>query len=140
MKLRSRFPRGRTENRAPSQLLGDYAFKLDGGAGALWQEYARTMRGQRQLFWSRGLREELGLREEVSDAELIEEVQARGVVINLLTLAEWRVVVANDSRAELLAVAATGDSGAVSQFVADLMGDCCLIGDIMGASDDPRGG
>ena len=59
------------QGRNPWDLLVDYALG-DERAGALFREYAEVFKGRNQLFWSRGLRESLGLQEKIaSDLESI---------------------------------------------------------------------
>ena len=58
---------------APVWALLDDARVGDLDALALWREYEQASKGRRQLTWSRGLRELLGLRAEKSDEEIAEE-------------------------------------------------------------------
>lgn len=110
------------ENRTVAQLLADYAVNGDQRAGELWQEYARVFKGKRHLQWSDGLRALLlpEAEPELSDAELAAVVEQDAVVLASLTVAQWRVIVANDCRAELLLVAASGDVVAVWAFLGEL--------------------
>lgn len=90
--------------RTPFQLL-DAADAGDSAAGELFREYSAAFKGQRQLVWTRGLRAMLGLDEvEQTDEELAELEQAEAVVVASLTARQWRVVVGNDCRAELIGV------------------------------------
>jgi len=74
----------------PWDLLRIYTFGLDGitpelrevaaalgidkkRAGALWLDFFSAFKGTRQLYWSNGLRDLLGLSEEKTDQELAEE-------------------------------------------------------------------
>jgi hypothetical protein len=107
--------RGRN-GRTPTQLLLDY---VDGDekAGALWQEYARAFKGKRQLVWSRGLRDLLGLGKEETDEGIVQREEEAAVLLAQLTLKQWRVVLAHNARGELLEVANSGEAGAVLAFV-----------------------
>jgi hypothetical protein len=113
---------GRVENGvqhySPFQLL-ELAGMGDKQAAAWFIEYAKVMKGRKQLVWSRGLRELLGLnRVEKSDEELAQEAQSEGdVLLAQLNLTQWRVVLANDARAELLDIADSGDAGSVWIFL-----------------------
>lgn len=111
--------RGRVKGSTPVQLLAGY-YDGDAGAGDLWLEYARVMKGQRALWWSRGLRASLALGEEKTDAEIASDRDAVGVLLARLSWQQWRVVLANDARAELLAVLATNDAAAVWSFLRGL--------------------
>jgi len=64
----SRLAHGRT----PWALLDD-AIAGDSSAARLWREYERASKGRRQMTWSRGLRDFLGLSPELSDDEAAEE-------------------------------------------------------------------
>ncbi len=109
---------GRVGGRTPMDLLSAYGFDHDEQAGSLWQHYARTFRGRRQLVWSRGLRAELGLTDERGDEEIAADVGAGcRFLAAVMSVRQWRCVVGNDARAELLQVAATGGAGAVWQFL-----------------------
>ena len=74
----------------PWDLLRIYTFGLDGitpelrevaaalgidkkRAGALWLDFFHAFKGTRQLYWSNGLRDLLGLSQEKTDQELAEE-------------------------------------------------------------------
>lgn len=112
--------RGRGASRTPTDLLAAYAFDQDDQAGALWQQYAAVFKGRRQLSWSRGLRALLGLAVEQTDEEIAAETSETAVLLASLTLAQWRHIVANDARGEVLAVAASGDRLALWRFLAEL--------------------
>jgi len=107
---------GRRGGRSMLQLLADFAAG-DDRAGSLWLEYYWAFKGQKHLVWSRGLRDRLDLTDEETD----EEVEARedevAVLLATLSRDQWRVVLGNDARAELLDVASTGDPDAVWQFL-----------------------
>lgn len=85
-----------------------------------WLEYAVNLKGQRQLFWSQGLRARLGLLVEKSDEELAVEQDHVAVILAELTYEQWRVILMNDARADLLNVASSGDSDVVWGFLASL--------------------
>jgi hypothetical protein len=110
---------GRKSGRTPRELLRDYGAG-DERSGALWGEYARVFKGRRQLVWSKGLRELLGVEAEKTDAELAQEAQERGSVLVLLDKDQWGHVLANDARGELLEVGRSGDVEAVWVFLSSL--------------------
>jgi len=92
----------------------------DCSLGSLWQEYYWVFRGRRMLVWSRGLREALGLGVDVSDEELAEaDGDVASVVLASLTREQWRVILANDARAEVLE-AAEGGYEALRAFLGQL--------------------
>ena len=87
----------------------------------VFQEYATWFKGKHQLHWSKGLRRRLfGSDEEQSDEELAEAVQDEAVLLGLITRSQWRVVLANDARGELLEVARAGDWQQVQSFLAGI--------------------
>lgn len=112
--------RGRLGGRTPLELLADYTFYLDQTAARRWQEYAGVFKERRQLVWSHGLRKLLGLGVEKADEEVATEISASAVLLAQLTRAQWRVVLANEARGELLNEAATGDPERVWQFLREL--------------------
>ena len=98
---------GKLKNRGPIGLLSD-AFCGDEKAARLWAEYALTFKGKRQLSWSDGLRELLGLCAEKTDEEVAGELREEAVWMDELSKDEWRCVLGNDARAELLNVLGRG--------------------------------
>lgn len=110
---------GRKGGRTPLQLLSNY-LSGDQAAGRLWLQYAVNFKGERQLWWSHGLRERLGLEAEKTDEEIAVEQEEIAVVLASLSVGAWRVVVSNDARGELLDVAASGDPAQVQAFLSRL--------------------
>jgi hypothetical protein len=110
---------GRNGGRTPLQLLADYS-EGDTAAGVLWREYAAAMKGRKQLVWSRGLRDILNLAAEETDEQVAGRQDEIAVVLASLTHRQWRHVLGNDARGELLEVASAGDAGAVWRFLRGL--------------------
>jgi len=109
--------KGRTaEGRTPMQLLAD-CMMGDKQAGELWKEYAMRFKGKRQLVWSRGLRKLLGIVVEKSDKDLATEEREDAHLLTTLTREEWRVVLRNDARGEVLEVASTGDRQKLEDYL-----------------------
>lgn len=106
---------------SPFQLL-DMVPGGDKWAAARFKEYAMTMKGHKQLVWSKGLRSLLGLEvDQKTDQQLVEEqVETGDSLLVTLTAVQWRLVVANDARAELLTVADSGDKSKVILFLNNL--------------------
>lgn len=67
-------------------------------------EYAQGMKGQRQLYWSTGLKALAGI-EDKTDETLADESQTPSDLLGNLTSGQWLFVRANDCRAELLTAA-----------------------------------
>lgn len=120
---------GIREGRTPMKLLFDYN-NGDKRAGRLWIQYACNFKGQRQLFWSHGLRKKLGLAKEKTDEEVAAEQEETAVILTSLTVGAWRVVLRKEARGELLRIAATGDREAVAAFLQGLgLEGAALAGD-----------
>lgn len=103
---------------SPMELLQAYSYG-DPAAAALWLEYAEAFKGKRQLVWTDGLRKRLGLADEKTDEELATEQRELAIILARLDKGQWRHVVDNDIRAEVLQLAATGDQKAVKQYLED---------------------
>ena len=92
----------------------------DDQAGKLFQEYAAAVRGRRVLTYSRGLRDRLELGAEKTDEELATAEEEEAVVLATLNEHQWKTIVGNGARGELLGVAAKGNPEAlwlwISQF------------------------
>lgn len=109
--LTSREKPGRAESYSPFQLLALY----DSGekwAGGIFQEYADATKGVSSLRWSRGLRDALGMRSELTDQELVEAEESEGSVL-LVTLdkADYKRIIYSGRRGvigEMLVVAELG--------------------------------
>ena len=103
---------GRGGNLTPFDLLSllDSAAATECGgrtvgpaeARALFQEYAVQFQGKKQLNWSKGLREAIGLEAERTDEE-IADGDAEFDVVGYLTLDDWRLVLSHrNGRGNLL--------------------------------------
>jgi hypothetical protein len=98
------------ENYGPNDLLrfhlgtytGSAAPLQPGQAKALFKEYAFTMKGKRQLVWSDGLRDLLGLRQEKTDQELVDEIEAQEILFVKIPNIMWKAILRADRRAEVL--------------------------------------
>jgi hypothetical protein len=103
----------------PFQLLDLY---LAGSmqAGLLFREYALTMKGTKQLVWSRYTRELFGLDDELSDEELAAMQEQDAVILALLKPEHWRVILKKEKRASLLEVANTGNVEYLRVFLRSL--------------------
>jgi hypothetical protein len=96
----------RTERFTPFALLAACDSADVGAAPALFQDYADTFKGRRQLYWSKGLRDLLGLNSERSDEDVAHDrdeqstfvcaistdifcwIKARGFLCDLLEAAD----------------------------------------------------
>jgi hypothetical protein len=99
------------ERFSPFQLLLQYA--LSGEKYLMYRdrflEYAKFMKGKRQLVWSQGARKKLGMGEEPTDQELAEGQEEIAVLFAQLRNDQWKKVLRQGIRGELLEVAGLGD-------------------------------
>lgn len=80
---------GRRENRTPFQILADIAVNGDAVDLAHWRNFEQASKGRRQITWSHGFRELLGLGAEKTDEEIAEE-DLGGDVVMTFTAEEWQ--------------------------------------------------
>jgi len=77
----------------------------DRQAAALFQEFAKAFKGQRQLYWSSGLKARFAVGE-LTDAELAARVEEDAELLGSLTVEQWRDVLFLDVRGLVLEIAA----------------------------------
>lgn len=70
-------------------------------AGAKFVEYAKVMRGKRQLLWSRGLKDLVGL-DDLTDEELAAQQEDKADLLGLITPLQWSWVRKAGLRAQVL--------------------------------------
>jgi hypothetical protein len=86
--------RGVHGTRSVWSFLDDVIDQGDADSLDRWHEFQRASKGRRQLTWSQGIRELLGLRAEKSDEEVAgEELGTKADDLVLITAAGWRVVI-----------------------------------------------
>jgi hypothetical protein len=116
---------GRGAHLSPFQLLGLAADTGEAAALSLFREYAEVFKGRRQLVWSDGLRDRLGVGAEKSDSEVAEEVTAEAVLLATLDYEHWQAVIhfdrAEHTRVRLLAFAGAGDRIGLLDYVGLLL-------------------
>lgn len=86
-----------------------------------WQEYVKAFHGKRQLYWSKGLRDHLGLGSEATDEELAEAEGEAEEVLYTFAKSEWRRLKRERLVLVLLDVAEEGGEEAVYEFMGVLM-------------------
>lgn len=112
---------GSGDSRTPFDLLGAYAFDQDEEAGRLFVVFAQVFFRKQQLVWSTGLRALLlATEEEATDEELAAAIGEDSPCLGGLTLRQWRVVLGNDMRAELLNELERGGLDGVRQLLVGL--------------------
>jgi hypothetical protein len=80
---------GRRENRTPFQILADIAALGDAVDLAHWRNFEQASKGRRQITWSHGFRDLLGLGAEKTDEEITEE-DLGGDVVMTFAFTEWQ--------------------------------------------------
>lgn len=99
----SKTARGAHKTRPVWSFLDDVLDQGDADALDRWHEWQAGSKGRRQLTWSKGLREMLGLRFEKSDEDIAaEELGSKADDLVIITAAGWRVVVAGRLRVQIL--------------------------------------
>ena len=109
------------KGRTPQQLLEDAA-EGDEEAARLWQTFALSFKGRRQLVWSPGLRACAGIGEISDEAAAADESQEDAEEVKVIanvSHAEW-IAGARERRADLLDAAETGGSSAVRAVASGL--------------------
>lgn len=93
--------------RTPFALLGDY-LEGDKQAGALFSEFARTFKGRRQLWWSKGLRDRLGLKQDKTDEEIAQTIDADDIKCASITRPQWSIILRHCLRVVVLELFQSG--------------------------------
>lgn len=111
--------KGVARSYTPFGLLQE-SFNGNAWASNLFVEYASAFKGRSQLRASQNLKAQLGLKdEEKSDIELAEEQIENQSILGFLSLDQWRFVLANDARCELL-LEVKGSFDNVERFLLEL--------------------
>jgi hypothetical protein len=99
--------KGKVGGETPFDLLRAFlADKDDKQAAALFQAYAAAFKGKRQLHWSAGLKARYAI-EESTDEQLAQRAEERAELLGLLSVNQWRDVLAVDARALVLRIASS---------------------------------
>lgn len=109
---------GRKAGKHPFGLLADAA-DGDTRAGRLYVEYSLAVKGKRQIFWTAGLKAQVGV-DELDDEQLAEESREKADLLGLVSLPDWKLVRAAGKRAQLLDAAERGGWPAVMSLIRGL--------------------
>ena len=110
-----------TNNRSIVDLLNDYLVKNDKQAGALFAEYAKAFKNKHQLQGLAEMKKILSPDEDIkTDEELAKETREDSIILASLNKPDWKIIIANDARAELLNVADSGNIEDVWIFLEEL--------------------
>ena len=107
--VRPQSKEAKRKGRNPWALLVDYALG-DKRAGALFREYAEAFKGRNQLFWSKGLRESLGLQGKIaSDLEPgslgASEAESKTVKVTSIGRDTWALICKEEAQERVLELA-----------------------------------
>ena len=80
----------------------------DKKAGEKFKEFAECFKGKRQLVWSDGLKKKLGLTEEKTDQEIVDEVESSSEIFALVPVRTWNKIIEKEKFCEMLAVCEKG--------------------------------
>lgn len=103
-------------------LRAVFADSGDKQAATLFREFATVFHGKRQLSWSRGLRDRLGVGGDLTDQELSEQVEDGAEFLGSLSIDQWKDVLSVDARGLVLVVAARGGWPDVVRLLAVIEG------------------
>lgn len=94
--------RGKNGSMTPFDLLRDYDENNNEESGRLFQQYALTFKGSRQLNWSRDLKKLSGCTEK-TDQQIVDETEKMSEKMMELDIELWHAVRSQNKRGELLA-------------------------------------
>lgn len=98
---------------------GKHPFQLVEEQPETFLEYVHAMKGQRQIVWSRGLKDLVGIAEK-TDEEIASEETGHLEIEFALPGNSWRIVLANDARWEILDAANRGGACEVLDYLGRL--------------------
>lgn len=113
------------DGETPLDLLRSrLAYDDDTQAAWLFREYAAAFRGKRQLVWSRGLRDRLGLGAAPTDEEVAAAHEDDCFLLSEIERDQWALILRFDLRGEVAEIARHGDRDALVRFLDSLKGGC----------------
>jgi hypothetical protein len=119
-----------TKGHTKKALHGETPFDLlrallsdngDKQAAALFIEYSKAFKGKRQLHWSKGLKKRYAVTEKTDEA-LASETDDKARLLGMLSIEQWRDVLAVDGRGAVLQVAAAGGWDALAVYLETIKG------------------
>jgi len=109
----------RKNGRTPWAILNDFLDFGDCDDASLFTQFAKHFKGKNQLHWTKALKKSLSITD-LTDTEIIEQSE-HGEVVFTLTLSQWRLVLASNTRAQLLETVNALGSQSVEPFLNELM-------------------
>ena len=119
---KSHCKRSKDEGYTPWDLLRWYRREGSAQAAALFQHYADVFKGQRQLFWSHGLKGLYGIGQR-TDQEIASAVEPGAVVVCKLSPKQWFYICRHKARGAVLVLAEQGGREAVMRYVRSICPD-----------------
>jgi hypothetical protein len=119
-----------TKGHTKKALHGETPFDLlravladqdDKQAAALFIEFAKTFEGKRQLHWSKGLKKRYQVADK-SDELLASEVDDKARLLGMISVDQWRDVLAVEGRAAVLSIAASSGWDGVTAYLEQIKG------------------
>ena len=107
------------DGETPFDLLRAVLRDGDRHGAALFREFAFAFKGKRQLAWSRGLRERFDL-DAITDEELAAAQESDALLLAQIAPEDWKLVLASDSRGELIELARSGSWEPVERLLQSL--------------------
>lgn len=98
---KSHIKKGKMESMTPFDFLRNFLETNDEKQLKLFREYAAAFKGKRQVHWSRGLKDRFGIMDK-ADEEIAKEKVEVADLLGILSPEEWRHILHNDKRAQLL--------------------------------------
>ncbi len=127
--------KARGDRYTPFDLLRSYSFDSNKLHGAKFVEFANSMQGARQLYWSNGLKDRFGINDK-TDNELAKENQENMFLLGEIKIEKWRSVVKYDAVDSVLIMSRSHDFENVLGFVDGLYSKYVSSGDKQ--ADDER--
>ncbi len=94
-------------------------------SAGLFRQYAAAFKRRRQLTWSPGLAELLGVADQAdkSDEELADEIREESLLLAKISPEGWRAVRRFNQRGQVVELARSGDAAALGAFVRRLVAE-----------------
>lgn len=109
---------GKSDNRAPFQILRDFALDGCSYSGALFLEYLDAFDGKRQIVFSDGLKKKYNVGSK-EDKELAKQAVEKELQIGFISTPEWYAIIGSHpkTRGEILRLAEGGDWQEVADYI-----------------------
>jgi len=98
------------------EIAAGYREGESGRAARLFREYAMVMKGKRQLFWSPGLKERVGI-EDKTDEVLAEESREEAALVASIPRTFWRLVRQSRTQSHVLDLVEESGASQIKPFL-----------------------